>query len=63
MKVGDLVKPLRFHEEAQEQYGLGLVVRFLGRLRGQDGFPVYFAEQGEEMNFFRDELGMVSESR
>ena len=63
MKVGDLVKPLRFHEEAQKQYGNGLVVRFIGRIRGEDVFAVYFIEQDEEMDFFRGELGLVSESR
>ena len=63
VKVGDLVKPICFHEEAQETWGLGLVTKSIGRLRGQHCFVVYFMQRDEEMNFFRDEVSLVSESR
>lgn len=62
MKVGDLVRPMHFHEQAQEEYGLGLIVSYNGILRGMKTYTLFFTKNDMKMSFYEDELLTVSKS-
>ena len=60
MKVGDLVRPKIFHELAQEEYGLGLIMSYNGMLRGMKTYTLFFAKNNKKMDFYEGELLTVN---